>query len=65
MPISARTEDTLIGYLIGEAERDGVDLVDDVDAVAVVEAHLAYLDAIGAVGPPAAGDDISDLGPPR
>src|SRR6186997_329069 len=31
-------EDTLIGYLIGEAEREGVDLVDDVDAVAVVEA---------------------------
>ena len=58
-------EDTLIGYLIGEAEREGVDLVDDVDAVAVVEAHLAYLDAIGAVGPPAAGDDIADLGPPR
>ena len=46
-------EDTLIGYLLGEAERDGVDLLDDVDAVAVVEAHLAYLDAIGAVGPPA------------
>jgi hypothetical protein len=58
-------EDTLIGYLIGESEREGVDLVEDVDAVAVVDAHLAYLDAIGAVGPRAAGDDIADLGPPR
>ena len=54
-------EDTLIGYLIGESEREGVDLLDDVDAVAVVEAHLAYLDAIGAVGPQAAGDDLTDL----
>ena len=58
-------EDTLIGYLIGESEREGVELLDDVDAVAVVDAHLAYLDAIGAVGPPAAGDDITDLEPPR
>ena len=28
-------------------------LLDDVDAVAVVDAHLAYFDAIGAVGPEA------------
>ncbi len=55
-------EDSVVGYLLGEAEREGVELLDDVDAVAVVEAHLAYLDAIGAVGPRAAGDDISDLG---
>lgn len=57
-------EDTLTGYLLGESERAGrdvIDLLDDVDAVQVVEAHLAYLDAIGAVGPPAAGDDITDL----
>jgi hypothetical protein len=54
-------EDTLIGYLIGESEREGVELLDDVDAVAVVDAHLAYLDAIGAVGPPAAGDELTDL----
>jgi hypothetical protein len=46
-------EDTLIAYLLGEAEREGVQLLDDVDAVAVVDAHLAYLDAIGAVGPQA------------
>jgi len=47
------TEDTLTGYLLGEAERAGVELLDDVDAVAVVEAHLRYFEAIGAVGPPA------------
>jgi hypothetical protein len=53
------TEDTLIGYLLGEAEREGVELLDDVDAVAVAEAHLAYLDAIGAVGPPADDPDAA------
>jgi hypothetical protein len=51
------TEDTLTGYLLGEADREGVELLDDVDAVAVVEAHLAYLEAIGAVGPPADDPD--------
>ena len=56
-------EDTLIGYLLGESEREGVELLDDVDVVAVVDAHLAYLDAIGAVGPRAAGDDVTDLDP--
>jgi hypothetical protein len=56
-------EDTVVGYILGEADREGVDVVDDVDVVAVVEAHLAYFDAIGAVGPRAAGDDIADLGP--
>ncbi len=55
-------QDTLVGYLLGESEREGVELLDDVDAVAVVDAHLAYFEAIGAVGPRAAGDDISDLG---
>jgi hypothetical protein len=52
------TEDTLTGYLLGEADREGVDLLDDVDAVAVVEAHLDYLSAIGAVGPPADDPDV-------
>jgi hypothetical protein len=52
------TEDTLTGYLLGEADREGVELLDDVDAVAVVEAHLAYLEAIGAVGPPADDPDV-------
>ena len=54
-------EDTVVGFVLGEAEREGVELLDDVDAVAVVEAHLAYFDAIGAVGPQAAGDDVTDL----
>lgn len=52
------TEDALTAYLIGEAEANGVQLLDDVDAVNVVEAHLAYFDAIGAVGPRAPLDDV-------
>lgn len=52
------TEDDLTAYLIGEAERTGLDLLDDVDAVNVVEAHLDYFEAIGAVGPPAPLDDV-------
>ena len=51
-------EDTLVAYMLGEAEREGVDLLDDVDAVKVSEAHLQYLDAIGAVGPQAGLDDL-------
>ena len=51
-------DDTLIGYLLGEAEREGVDLLDDVDAVAVVDAHLDYFSAIGAVGPTAGDPDV-------
>ena len=52
------TEDALTAYLLGEAETHGIDLLDDVDAVNVVEAHLAYFDAIGAVGPQAGLDDV-------
>ncbi|MGA9276370.1 hypothetical protein, partial [Ilumatobacter sp.] len=52
------TEDALTAYLIGESERNDVDLLDDVDAVNVVEAHLAYFEAIGAVGPQAPLDDV-------
>ena len=52
------TEDTLTAYLLGEAEANDVDLLDDVDAVNVVEAHLAYFEAIGAVGPQAGLDDV-------
>jgi hypothetical protein len=51
------TEDSLIAYLLGEAEREGIELLDDVDAVAVAEAHLLYFEAIGAVGPEAGLDD--------
>jgi len=54
------TEDTLTAYLLGEAEANDVDLLDDVDAVNVVEAHLAYFEAIGAVGPQAGLDDALD-----
>jgi hypothetical protein len=49
-------EDTVVAYLLGEADRNGIDIVDDVDVVNVVAAHLAYFEAIGAVGPPAAPD---------
>ena len=52
------TEDSLTAYLLGESDRNNVDLLDDVDAVHVVEAHLAYFEAIGAVGPPAPLDDV-------
>lgn len=52
------TEDNLTAYLLGESDRNDLDLLDDVDAVNVVEAHLEYLDAIGAVGPEAGLDDV-------
>ena len=48
------------GYLIGESERLGI-AVDD-DAIAqIVDGHLAYLDAIGAVGPTAEDPDVDVL----
>lgn len=51
------TEDSLVAYLLGEADRHEIEILDDVDAVNVVAAHLAYLEAIGAVGGKA--DDAS------
>ena len=51
-------EDTVVGYLLGEAERGDIEILDDVDVVNVVDAHLAYFEAIGAVGPKAAPDDV-------
>ena len=48
------TEEALIAHLLGEAEVAGIAVLDDVDVVNVVDAHLAYFDAIGAVGPTAA-----------
>ena len=45
------SETTLTAYLLGEAERNGVEILTDVDVVNVVDAHLAYFEAIGAVGP--------------
>jgi len=47
------TEDNLVAYLLGQADTSGVQVLDDVDVVNVVTGHLAYFDAIGAVGPPA------------
>ena len=45
------TEDSLIAYLLGESDKAGIQIMDDVDLVNVTDAHLAYFDAIGAVGP--------------
>ena len=52
------SEDALVAHLLGVADEIGVELLDDVDAVNVVDAHLAYFEAIGAVGPQAPLDDI-------
>jgi hypothetical protein len=43
--------DSLAAYMLGQAEADGVEILDDIDVVRVVDAHQAYMDAIGAVGP--------------
>jgi len=51
-------EHSLAGYLLGEAERNGITILDDVDVVNVVDAHHAYFEAIGAVGPRATDPDI-------
>lgn len=51
-------EETLTAYLLGEAEKAQVDVLDDVDIVHVVRAHLDYFDAIGAVGPSASSNDL-------
>ena len=52
------SEDQLSAYLLSEAEKSGVELLDDVDVVHVVRAHLAYFDAIGAVGPTVSSTDL-------
>jgi len=51
-------EETLIAYLLGEAAKAKVEVLDDVDVVHVVRVHLAYFDAIGAVGPNASSSDL-------
>jgi hypothetical protein len=56
-PVVVR-EETVVGYLLGESERQGIEILDDVDVVNVVDAHLAYFEAIGAVGPRAADPDV-------
>lgn len=42
---------TLSAWLIGESAKEGVEILDDVDVVNVVDAHHGYFDAIGAIGP--------------
>jgi hypothetical protein len=44
-------EDTLTAHLLARASDRGIEIIDDVDIVHVVEGHLAYFAAIGAVGP--------------
>ncbi len=45
------TEETVAAYLLGAAEKNRIEILEDVDVVHVVQAHLDYFDAIGAVGP--------------
>lgn len=52
------TEVGLIATLLAEAEEMDVELLDDADASYVVDAHLAYLEHIGAVGTVVPPDDI-------
>lgn len=56
-PVVVR-EETLIGYLLGEADRAEIEILDDVDVANVVDAHLAYFEAIGAVGPHASDPEV-------
>lgn len=44
-------ENVLSAFLLREAENRGIEMLDDVDVVYVVDAHNAYFAAIGAVGP--------------
>lgn len=46
-----------VAYVIGGAEVNGLEVTDD-DVAAVVTSHLAYLDRIGAVGPPASDAEV-------
>lgn len=42
---------TFAAHLLAHAEELNVEVLDDVDVVNVADAHMAYLAAIGAVGP--------------
>jgi len=46
-------EEGLVAHLLGGATAAGVEVLDDVDVLHAVRAHLAYFEAIGAVGPSA------------
>lgn len=50
-------EESLTAYLLGQAEGARIDLLDDVDVVHVVQEHLNYFDAIGAIGPSASSSE--------
>ena len=49
---------TLTAYVLGKAEEARIEVLDDVDVVHVVRAHLAYFESIGAVGPSASSNDL-------
>ena len=49
---------TVAAYMLGAAEESGIEVLDDVDVVHVVRAHLAYFESIGAVGPSASSNDL-------
>ena len=51
-------EDELTAYLLGNAADARIEVLDDVDIVHVVRAHLDYFEAIGAVGPSASSTDL-------
>jgi len=51
-------EETLTAYLLGQAQEARIEVLDDVDVVHVVRAHLDYFEAIGAVGPSASSTDL-------
>ena len=51
-------EDELTAYLLGNAVDARIEVLDDVDVVHVVRAHLDYFEAIGAVGPSASSTDL-------
>ena len=51
-------EETLTAFLMGEAMEARIEVLDDVDIVHVVRAHLDYFEAIGAVGPSASSTDL-------
>ena len=51
-PVEVVDEDDAVARILGRAEADGRELA-DTDVVAVLDARLAYLRAIGAVGPQA------------
>ena len=44
-------EQTLTAYLLDAAEKNNIEILDDVDDDYVVKAHLKYFDEIGAIGP--------------